>query len=168
MLLFITPWSDVLLFISSQVSGPVTCTSFHPVHLLLASTLLRLSLSLHTTLHHDYNTCKSPKTSEKLTEALSVSQEGLAVMETTHLADPCLLSSLLTHKGTWTAVHFNVHVHIIISTSPVSLLLRSPTAERSEVTNELLVAIQSITNNGIDYKLVYTTATCHFNHCSEI
>lgn len=38
----------------------------------------------------------------------------------------------------------------------VSLLLRNPGVQRSEVTNELLVAIQSITDNKMDYKLVCT------------
>ena len=69
--------------LSDATSPP---SSYHPAHLLLASSLLRLSLSLLA----DHSQSQ---------EALSLCVEGLEVLRGTQLTDPCLMTSLLTHRG---------------------------------------------------------------------
>ena len=85
----------------SQVSGVGSppCSPYHPTRPLLASALLRLSLSLHTDPHEGHEGRDGVVTSARLNEALSVCQEGLDTLESGFHDDQCLMTTLLSHRG---------------------------------------------------------------------
>ena len=151
--------------LSDSTSPP---SSYHPAHLLLASSLLRLSLSL------------LPDHSQSQ-EALSLCVEGLEVLRGTQLTDSCLMTSLLTHRGGGAICVLDAieldgvlwelccvlegqwvsNVTLDCFVSAVLLLQKTPLTERSEVTNQLLEAIRNTSDCKADYR--YSTCiTCMY------